>query len=727
MQILRAFERLQLTTKVVTATLVILLTVLAVNYAVFVRGYRTSARDAMVEKARAFTAVADEAKNHVSLLHTQGDFRQDELAAELVADLKAGKKVEETRFLKTVPVVAGWTAAEEAARRENVEFRITSFDARNKAHEPAAGSFEEGLLRRLTAQVEAGKDETIAATDSATNTLRVMRAIKLTENCLVCHGTPGSASDTLKTGRDLTGHVMEGWRVGQMHGSYQVVMPLAPVDQQARAFLFGGLGWSIPLAALALGGFVYLVRLTIRRPLHDLTERTGEIARGRLDRAVPESLKARQDEVGALARALSALGDALRDSLLRVLSSTTTLGAISDGIGGTAGRLNKGSAATAEQAQAAATAAEEASATTVSVAAGIEQVSMNLNSVASATEEMSSTIGEIAGNTARAREVSERAASQADAVGVVMRELGQAAREIGKITETITAISAQTNLLALNATIEAARAGAAGKGFTVVAHEIKELAQQTAGATDEIRSTISGIQSSTERAMADIQGVADVIGEVRQIVATVAAAIDAQSTVTREVAGNVHDASRGVRDASEHVAQMAEVSRALAENISRISVEGIAVRADSHHLEQDSGVLLEVSGQLNGLSKRFELGEFADFADVKRDHLAWRTRLAEVFEGREHIAAEDAANHHACKLGQWYDRDGTRTFGQSATFAEVGKRHQEFHAHVAEAIRKWERGEHEAARHDLGGLAGMSGRLFELLDALSLETASSKH
>jgi methyl-accepting chemotaxis protein len=128
-----------------------------------------------------------------------------------------------------------------------------------------------------------------------------------------------------------------------------------------------------------------------------------------------------------------------------------------------------------------AAASEDASANTTSVAASMEQASTNLSSVAGATEEMSATIGEIAANSEKARAISAEAGSQAASVSALMQQLGQAAQEIGKVTETITSISAQTNLLALNATIEAARAGAAGKGFAVVANEIKELARPVQG------------------------------------------------------------------------------------------------------------------------------------------------------------------------------------------------------------------------------------------------------
>ena len=141
-----------------------------------------------------------------------------------------------------------------------------------------------------------------------------------------------------------------------------------------------------------------------------------------------------------------------------------------------------------------------------------------------------------------------------------MQQLGQAAQQISKVTETITDISSQTNLLALNATIEAARAGSSGKGFAVVANEVKELARQTSAATEDIKRTIAGVQGFTGTAIADIDKIAGVISEVGQIVSSIAASVEEQTAVTRDVASNIAQASAGVKSVNDRVAQTASVS-----------------------------------------------------------------------------------------------------------------------------------------------------------------------
>jgi methyl-accepting chemotaxis protein len=179
-----------------------------------------------------------------------------------------------------------------------------------------------------------------------------------------------------------------------------------------------------------------------------------------------------------------------------------------------------------------------------------------------------------------------------------MKGLGQSAQEIGKVTETITSISSQTNLLALNATIEAARAGTAGKGFAVVASEIKELALQTAAATSEIKEKISAIQGSTAGAVADIDKIVQVIRDVNEIVMSIAAAIQEQATVTQDIAGNIAQASSGVRDANSRIAQTATVSDSIAKEIAELSgASGQVTSASAVALTQLAEKLSQIVSQ----------------------------------------------------------------------------------------------------------------------------------
>jgi methyl-accepting chemotaxis protein len=188
-----------------------------------------------------------------------------------------------------------------------------------------------------------------------------------------------------------------------------------------------------------------------------------------------------------------------------------------------------------------------------------------------------------------------------------MQRLGQAAQEIGHVTETITNISAQTNLLALNATIEAARAGSAGKGFAVVANEIKELAKQTAEATLDIKSRIAGIQGSTDLAIGEIGQIASVIKEVGGIVSSIAAAIEEQATVTRDVAGNIAQASVGVSDAQERVSQTAEVSKSIARDIAGVNTAVASMREGGEQVQESALDLSKLAEELGAQVAQFKM------------------------------------------------------------------------------------------------------------------------
>ena len=152
-----------------------------------------------------------------------------------------------------------------------------------------------------------------------------------------------------------------------------------------------------------------------------------------------------------------------------------------------------------------------------------------------------------------------------------MNHLGQAAQEIGKVTETITEISSQTNLLALNATIEAARAGSAGKGFAVVANEIwRTGAADRQRQREDIKARIAGVQSSAAAGIGEIGKVSQVIHEVSDIVAAIAAAIEEQSTVTKDIARNIGEATTGVRDANTRVSESSQVTQSIAQEIAGV-------------------------------------------------------------------------------------------------------------------------------------------------------------
>jgi len=269
--------------------------------------------------------------------------------------------------------------------------------------------------------------------------------------------------------------------------------------------------------------------------------------------------------------------------------------------------LRKSSGDMADKSSAVAVATEQMSSNMNSVASAMEEFSINIGTVATASEEMTATITEISSNASKAKEITGHAVGIASEASRRVDELGAAAREIGKVTETITAISSQTNLLALNATIEAARAGEAGRGFAVVANEIKELALQTARATEEIRGKIQGIQSATGVTVSEIQQVSQVIDEVDSIVSTIATAVEEQSVTTRDIADNVGQASQGVHEVNENVSQADSVTRDIAKDVALVNVASGGIAESAESVQSSSESLSGLAKDLNSMVGKFKI------------------------------------------------------------------------------------------------------------------------
>ena len=211
-------------------------------------------------------------------------------------------------------------------------------------------------------------------------------------------------------------------------------------------------------------------------------------------------------------------------------------------------------------AQSMAAAAEETSRQSQAVAAASEEATRNVQTVAASAEELTASIREIASRVQEASQISQVAVKQAASTTETMSKLGQSSQEIGQVVKVITSIAQQTNLLALNATIEAARAGEAGKGFAVVANEVKELARQTAKATEEIGNKIAGVQADTGTAVAAIKEIASVIDKINDISTTIAGAVEEQNAATGEISRNVSEAARGTSDVSYNITSVTQAA-----------------------------------------------------------------------------------------------------------------------------------------------------------------------
>jgi methyl-accepting chemotaxis protein len=273
-------------------------------------------------------------------------------------------------------------------------------------------------------------------------------------------------------------------------------------------------------------------------------------AQGDLTKTIPVS---GDDAIGQMGQGLNAFFEDLRNSISNIANTAQSLGDSS-------GELSSISQQMAGN-------AEETSAQANVVSAASEEISRSVQTVATGSEEMSASIKEISHNAQEAARVAANAVNVAETANTTVGKLGESSAEIGEVIKVINSIAEQTNLLALNATIEAARAGEAGKGFAVVANEVKELANQTAKATDEIGGKIQAIQTDTQGAVEAIVEISKVIDQINDISNTIASAVEEQTATTAEIGRNVDEAARGSSEINKNISGVAQAAEETSEGV----------------------------------------------------------------------------------------------------------------------------------------------------------------
>jgi len=313
-----------------------------------------------------------------------------------------------------------------------------------------------------------------------------------------------------------------------------------------------------------------------------------------------------QDEIGVLATALNEIVTNIGGVVKNISSDIRILSSSSMDLKDISTHISKSAEDSATRFNAVATATEEMSSNLNSVAAAIEQTSASLNTVSAATEENTSTINEISKRSDKARTISNEAVSQAKNTSVDIKRLEDAAKDIGKVTETIADISGQTNLLALNATIEAARAGESGKGFAVVANEIKELANQTAAATKAISSQIASVQNTAKNTIQGIEKITAIITEVNDIISTIAKTVVDQSTATQEISTNVAQGSQVIQEIAENIAQCSAVASEISSDIAGVNHDAAKMSNNSSKLNISAEDLSKLAEKLKIMMEQFQ-------------------------------------------------------------------------------------------------------------------------
>jgi len=544
---------------------------------------------AKISKKTVIISAVNNSRSVVIVAEGVREFMGKKLEANIYNFEEAKKDV--NKFLLLVPVVSSMKIMQNKAEEMGIKFKAPKIQPRNPANAP--DDLEVKVLEML-AKKDTGNGPTPEhyEVDTKSGYIRYFKAVRLTKECEWCHGDPKLSKEYWGNdqGLDPTGLKMEGWKAGEVHGAFEIFTPLAPIMASINKILVRDFVFLIIIIILITVVIYYFNKRFVIKPLQEVSATINRIANG--DFTVSIEVKS-NDEIGMVARDLNKMVNDIKGSLDIVANSIDQLASTSAELSSNAEMIAAGAIEQAEQASTTASAVEEVNATVVEVAQNAANVASSANLAKEQVLKGHAIVTET-------KEMMEKIAETVSHSANTVRALGESSEQIGQIIQVIDDIADQTNLLALNAAIEAARAGEHGRGFAVVADEVRKLAEKTVKATKEIAEMIENIQADTGGAVASMQEGVEQVDFGKQKAEEAAMALDQIKESVETVSYEVSQIARATDEQTKATELMAQS----VENISKVASENsLASKESAQAVEQLSRLASELQAMIN----RFKL------------------------------------------------------------------------------------------------------------------------
>jgi methyl-accepting chemotaxis protein len=632
----------------------------AVNIIYFSREIRKDAYETARVKARSIVLQAESARDYVASLRSSGAFNEQDLKKALDEKLagSADKRAAavETTYLNTVPIIAAIKIAGQHAKEAGFKFRVPKIQARNKANEPDA------VERELLIKLERGNLPDIFMVDKPNKVIRYLRPIKLSADCLVCHGGPEDTAN--KDGIDLLGFRAEGWKVGEQHGAFEILDDLDAIERGISQKVAISFTLTFIVSVLTLVFLVYVTQKIVIKPLRDIAGFMKQVAEGDLSKSLSAE---RHDEIGDLAESINGAMLNMEQTLGKVLDCSCQVGSSVGELYSVADQMAIGAEEVAAQSATVATAGEEMAATSGDIAINCQMAAEGARLAIEEAHNGEKTVRD-------SIEAMERISRQVRASASTVASLGTRSDQIGQIVGTIEDIADQTNLLALNAAIEAARAGEQGRGFAVVADEVRALAERTTRATREIGEMIKTIQVETRGA---VQAMNEGVHEVERGTEQAAHSGAAIERIMEEINNLSMQINQIATAAEEQTATTSEISG----NMLRITEIGNTVSRNAHLSSQQASSLNCLAEMLLSTMSSFHVDESIQLTidKAKAAHRIFIGKIKAHLTGSLHLDVSGLPTHLVCAFGKWYQAEGKELCGQIGAFREIDAPHAKVH------------------------------------------------